>query len=1090
MRSCVAFILIGVVFTALPSLAHGVDFELNRGQWGAGAEYVARLRSGPVLLTSIGLHLRGGAGFDFSGARSDGHWETGEPNGNLTSYYLGRDPRGYIEEVPHYSQLIRRGLYPGVDLMWRPNGNTVEFDLVIAPYADPAQVRLQFRNSLPVRLLHSGDLQWGHMLLKRPRILQSTSAGAPREIDGRWAVRGRDRVELRIGRYDRSLPLTIDPVLEASTYWGGSGEDTITFTDGSTIVGTTTSGDLPGLGSTVAPGRHIFISMPLNGKQWTWIYGGSGDEQVTSVSIGSSRGGGRLIAPILIGGYTTSRDLPVPGLNSRTWTPWQKYYAGGETDGFVLLFTSFLTAGAGGLRSYLTYAGTPGDDRVTAVDMDTLWNVAIAGTTNGRGLPQAPYTAGEEPSTFGGLDLFFMTGAAGNSDAQIPDANSFTVSSTRYWGGSGDDAPYALTRAIRGTNTYYLAGETSSPDIAVGKGVTGQLNGPTDAFLLAATVNGGFGAALLLGGSGWDRAQAAVATTDEILVAGSTSSADFPQLSPLQTAYGGGNSDAFLARADFALTGLATATTIGGSGDEAATVIATNASNIFVGGWTSSTNFPAINPLQPAYGGGPDDGFLLHLVNRDLVHATWFGGSGSDRITSIGRTLGPPSTAIVAGQTTSPDLPLAGAQQTSLQGIMDGFIAQIGNAIITAPVRTFAPKDGRTLISFGAAPAAGASFTVTSQNPAVVVLSTEDAPGAQVTIRNGARFLLADCLTDSGGSDITISSDGYVPRVIRVDCVPQLVTVSAKTIPSYVAPYLPSVFIDMVLAAADPASASGVVLPFSLRPGAASIPVRITSSNPDLGLMAELCEISPSLADCAVFLKPQVGGAIELSFSASVPVLPPTISLNLAAPRPTPSPLITAVPRGFQARMFISSANVTVSSQATFSSSNSSMIVISDNAARAGESSVTGSILGAFYAQGINIGEGTLLFSVAGQPDLVAPIKVAAPVAVLRPPSPFVRPLRLAPDDSLRLTASVQPGESAYGSYSANPGTSVKLSATSSDPEVLSVTAAAELTPSTSGVNFEVIAHKEGRATVTLQAPDGIAVSASEGRLEFVVGVK
>ena len=55
-----------------------------------------------------------------------------------------------------------------------------------------------------------------------------------------------------------------------------------------------------------------------------------------------------------------------------------------------------------------------------------------------------------------------------------------------------------------------------------------------------------------------------------------------------------------------------------------------SAGNAYVTGASSSTNFPTMNPLQPAYGGGDDDAFVTKINESGsaLVYSTYLGGAG------------------------------------------------------------------------------------------------------------------------------------------------------------------------------------------------------------------------------------------------------------------------------------------------------------------------------------------------------------------------------------------------------------------------------------------------------------------------------
>ena len=108
------------------------------------------------------------------------------------------------------------------------------------------------------------------------------------------------------------------------------------------------------------------------------------------------------------------------------------------------------------------------------------------------------------------------------------------------------------------------------------------------------------------GGSGLDLAHGiAVDSAGNAYVTGITQSTDFPTMNPLQPAYGGGDQDAFVAKINPTGSALVYSTYLGGGENDLGYGIAVDsAGNAYVTGATSSTNFPTMNPLQPAYGGG------------------------------------------------------------------------------------------------------------------------------------------------------------------------------------------------------------------------------------------------------------------------------------------------------------------------------------------------------------------------------------------------------------------------------------------------------------------------------------------------------
>jgi hypothetical protein len=97
-------------------------------------------------------------------------------------------------------------------------------------------------------------------------------------------------------------------------------------------------------------------------------------------------------------------------------------------------------------------------------------------------------------------------------------------------------------------------------------------------------------------------------TTGEVYVAGGTNSTNFPGTTGgAQASYGGGTTDAFVARLNSGLTQTLQSTYLGGNGNDQANALAIHPTTgeVYVAGDTSSTNFPRTSGgAQATHGGG------------------------------------------------------------------------------------------------------------------------------------------------------------------------------------------------------------------------------------------------------------------------------------------------------------------------------------------------------------------------------------------------------------------------------------------------------------------------------------------------------
>ena len=179
-----------------------------------------------------------------------------------------------------------------------------------------------------------------------------------------------------------------------------------------------------------------------------------------------------------------------------------------------------------------------------------------------------------------------------------------------------------------------------------------------------------------LGGNGLDSARAiAVDAAANSYVAGFTDSSDFPAVNPLQAR--GGGTDAFVAKLS-AAGGLVYCTYLGGSWDDRAFGIAVDTGgSAYVTGWTYSPNFPTTSgALQRSFGGGRDAfAAKLNAAGNTLVYSTYLGGSGYD--TGNGIAIDSLGYAYVAGDTNSSNFPVLYAFQSSNGGQQDAFVSKL-----------------------------------------------------------------------------------------------------------------------------------------------------------------------------------------------------------------------------------------------------------------------------------------------------------------------------------------------------------------------------------------------------------------------------
>lgn len=248
-----------------------------------------------------------------------------------------------------------------------------------------------------------------------------------------------------------------------------------------------------------------------------------------------------------------------------------------------------------------------------------------------------------------------------------------------YLGGNGDDDGRAIT--VDAAGNAYVTGETWSTNFPLANPLQASYGGG-QFDIYVAKLNPA-GTALVystyIGGSGDDRGfSIAVDSTGSAYFTGRTDSLNFPTASAFQPTKRGSN-DAYVAKLNPAGSALVYSTYLGGTDDDRGLgVVVDSSGNAYLTGIALSSNFPTVNPLQPAKA-GPEDAFVakLNATGLALIYSTYLGGNGSEGGRSI--ALDSSGSVYVTGQTTSTNFPLMNPFQANFGGQEDAFITKLNS---------------------------------------------------------------------------------------------------------------------------------------------------------------------------------------------------------------------------------------------------------------------------------------------------------------------------------------------------------------------------------------------------------------------------
>jgi hypothetical protein len=249
-------------------------------------------------------------------------------------------------------------------------------------------------------------------------------------------------------------------------------------------------------------------------------------------------------------------------------------------------------------------------------------------------------------------------------------------------------------------------------------------------------------------------------------VVGTTGNADFPTVNALQPTFGGGGTDAFVARLARDGSSLLFSTFLGGSaGEDGLGVALDGAGRPVIAGSTSSTNFPTRNPLQPANAGFLD-AFVtkLRADGSALIFSTYLGGGESEASTSV--ALDSAANIYITGTSGSLDFPVVDAIQPDLANIVDAIVAKISangaDLLYSTYLGGFMVDTGHAIAVDPAGSAYVTGLTRSADFPLVNPLQSEPASEFEAFFAKISDFDL--CLQDERQGhtlQIDLSTGGY-----------------------------------------------------------------------------------------------------------------------------------------------------------------------------------------------------------------------------------------------------------------------------------------------------------------------------------------
>ena len=545
------------------------NFVPNKGQWPNGVLYKADVNGGKIWLEEKGIlyqftdysnvphadfkHKPNGKPeikqhliyAQFLGANENFTTLKSSPTSHYYNYFIGKNKSKWASKLYGYNRITYQNLYNNIDLVFFEKNQDLKYEYHIHPNGNYTDIKVQYKGQDKIKLLKNGNAiitsNVGQIIEQKPYVYQIKN-GKIIEIESEFVLTNEHTLSFKLGDYDKSIALIIDPILVFATYNGA-------FTDNF------------GMTATYAYDGKAYTGGTLFGNNY----------------------------PTPSPAYNTTTNFT--GTSSANYGITDVYITKYSPDGTTMLWTSFIGGGD----------NTQGTETVHSLICDTLNNVYLYGATSSIDFPiqngfQSNHGGGVANSNYYYNGVYYTNQGTDIYVAKLSEDGTSLLGSTYVGGSANDGVNYKVTSGTYNSVAAYDSLTSNYGDQFRGEIMLDSLN--------------------------------------NILIASSSRSTDFPTLNGFQMANAGQQDGVvFKLSADF--SNLIWSSYYGGTQNDATYSVKIDSSyNIIIAGGTSSNDLPnTTGGLNPTYQGGKTDGYVAKISpdGSTIIQSTYIGTSVYDQ---------------------------------------------------------------------------------------------------------------------------------------------------------------------------------------------------------------------------------------------------------------------------------------------------------------------------------------------------------------------------------------------------------------------------------------------------------------------------